>query len=131
MIKKLFWLWLIVVIVINIIPIGNAANKSLNTNKLGRFRYDYLAHTAIFLCFGFIWIVGSIMRVQWFKTYPLLKFYSIVFVAAIALESIQYIIPWRSFNPMDLIANLLGAVLGLAVAVLMKFTLPGSELGSY
>jgi len=114
-------LWLITLTIVNVIPLGRETSRSLSGNKVWRFRYDYLAHTAIFLCFGFIWIVGSIMRVQWFKSYSLLKYYSIVFASAIALESIQYVVPWRTFNPMDLTANLVGAALGLGVAVLVEF----------
>ncbi|NLK50018.1 MAG: VanZ family protein [Candidatus Cloacimonetes bacterium] len=119
--KTLFWLWLITLTIVNVIPLGRETSRSLSSNKVWRFRYDYLVHAGTFLSFGFIWILGSIMRVQWFKTYPLLKFYTIVFAAAIVLESLQYVVPWRTFSPMDLIANLVGAALGMGVAVLIRY----------
>jgi len=37
----------------------------------------------------------------------------IVFVSAIGLELLQIIIPYRTFNPMDMIANLFGAILSM------------------
>lgn len=46
-----------------------------------------------------------------------MKYFGIVIFAAIGLEGLQYIVPWRSFNPNDLIANLAGAILSFGVAL--------------
>lgn len=110
MIKKMFWLWLLVLIVINVIPIGN---KSLNRNMLWVFRLDYLAHSIMILCFAFIWVLAAIHHVRIFKQYDALKYSAIVLAAGICLELLQLAVPWRSFNPVDMIYNLGGAILAI------------------
>jgi uncharacterized membrane protein len=110
LIKNLFWLWLLVLIVINVIPIGN---KSLNRNMLWVFRLDYLAHSIMILCFAFIWVLAAIHHVRIFKQYDALKYSAIVLAAGICLELLQLAVPWRSFNPVDMIYNLGGAILAI------------------
>ncbi|HNX03725.1 MAG TPA: VanZ family protein, partial [Candidatus Cloacimonas sp.] len=109
-IKWLFWGWLIVVLVINVVPLGNELNRDL-TAKRFIFRLDYVVHSLTFLAFAWIWVFGKIKNVRWYKSYEVLKFCGIVFVSAIGVELLQIIIPYRTFNPMDMMANLFGAIL--------------------
>jgi len=46
----------------------------------------------------------------------------IVIPAAILFELIQYLLPYRAFNPWDLVSNLFGAILGLGLIVLVSKT---------
>jgi hypothetical protein len=48
-VKRLFWLWLLILIVLNIIPLSSEVNRSLSRNMVFDFRLDYLAHTAMML----------------------------------------------------------------------------------
>jgi VanZ family protein len=118
LIKNLFWLWLLVLIVINVIPIGNNTNQSLNRNMLWVFRLDYLAHSIMILCFAFIWVLAAIHHVRIFKQYDALKYSAIVLAAGICLELLQLAVPWRSFNPVDMIYNLGGATMAIGFIAL-------------
>ncbi|MFA6691733.1 MAG: hypothetical protein WCR98_07130, partial [Saccharofermentanales bacterium] len=58
--------------------------------------------------------------VTWFTRYEALKYALIVVFAGIGLEFLQLLVPWRSFNPVDMVYNMMGAGLvvvfvGLAV----------------
>ena len=107
----LFWGWLIVVLALNVVPLGNETNRSLSSNKLFKFRLDYVVHSLTFLVFAWIWVLGKIKDVCWFESYEVLKFGGIVFVAAVWIELLQIFVPYRTFNPMDMIANIFGAIL--------------------
>lgn len=117
MIKKVFWLWLIILIVINVIPIGNGNSKSMSGNKIFSFRLDYLIHANMILLFAPIWVLGKLRKVKWFAEYEVLKYCGIVLLAGICLELLQLLVPWRTFNPTDMIYNLggTGLVIGFVV----------------
>ncbi|MDD4148189.1 MAG: VanZ family protein [Candidatus Cloacimonetes bacterium] len=120
MTKKLFWLWLLVLIVVNLIPIGNDTNQSLSRNRLWVFRLDYLAHAIMILCFALIRIWGALHNVRWFKRCDALKYSAIVLASGVCLELLQLGVPWRSFNPTDMIYNLGGAVLAIVFIMLSE-----------
>ena len=110
--KWLFWGWLIMVLILNVVPLGNELNQDLTTKRFV-FRLDYVVHSLTFLVFAWIWVLGKIKNVCWFESYEVLKFGGIVFVSAMVIELLQIFVPYRTFNPMDMIANLFGAILTL------------------
>ena len=110
-VRWLFWGWLIVVLILNVVPLGNETNRSLSSNKIFQFRLDYVMHSLTFLVFAWIWVLGKIKDVCWFGSNEVSKFEGIVFVAAMGIELLQIFIPYRTFNPMDMMANLFGATL--------------------
>jgi len=107
--RWLFWGWLIVVLILNVVPLGNKLNQDLTSRFV--FRLDYVVHSLTFLIFAWIWVLGKIKNVSWFESYEVLKFGGIVFVSAMGIELLQIFVPYRTFNPMDMIANLFGAIL--------------------
>ncbi len=111
--KWLFWGWLMVVLILNVVPLGNETNRGLSGNKIFQFRLDYVVHSLTFLVFAWIWVLGKIKNVSWFESYEVLKFGGIVFVSALVIELLQIFLPYRTFNPMDMMANLVGAILTL------------------
>lgn len=114
MVKKLVLLWLVVLIIVNIIPIGNEPNQSLSGNKLLVFRLDYLAHSIMILVFAWIWVLGRVLGI---RVLSVLEFSLIVLAAAVGLEVLQLLVPWRSFNVVDMFYNLVGAGVGVLVVV--------------
>ncbi len=56
-----------------------------------------------------------------FSQNSILKYLLIVGGSAILFECIQYFLPYRTFNPMDLISNLTGAIIG---AIIISFFIP-------
>ncbi len=111
--RYFFWFWLLALLILNIVPLGDDTNQSLSGNKIFAFRLDYLVHAATFLVFAWIYLLGIILKGTEFSSVGVLSFAMVVISAAIGFELIQYVIPWRSFNPVDLMYNVLGAVLSI------------------
>ena len=111
-VKWTFWGWLIVVLALNVVPLGNELNQDLTTKRF-IFRLDYIVHSLTFFVFAWIWVFGKIKDVCWFYSYEVLKFGGIVFVSAMGIELLQIFVPYRTFNPMDMMANLFGVILTL------------------
>ena len=111
--KLLFWGWLILVVILNVVPLENETNRSLSSNKIFQFRLDYVVHSLSFLVFAWIWVLGKIKDVCWFESYEVLKFGGIIFVWVVGIELLQIFVPYRTFNPIDMMANLVGAILTL------------------
>ena len=109
-VRWIFWGWLIIVVFLNVVPLGNEINRDL-TAKRFIFRLDYVVHSLTFLAFAWVWVFGKVKNVCWYESYEVLKFGGIVFVSAVGVELLQIFIPYRTFNPLDMMANLFGAIL--------------------
>lgn len=104
-----------VVFLLHIIPTGRA---SLNKIEILSFRADYLLHTAVLLPWMIlVWlhinkeeVTGSLLKqiILWFIAGLLLATFS---------EGIQYWLPYRSFNVMDVIFNVSGVALGALIFI--------------
>lgn len=121
LIRKFFWFWLLAIFIINAIPLGNEVHQSLSGSSLWGFRFDYLAHLAMMLIFTIIWVMGKNRNVNWFASYETLKYIIVVVAAGIGLELIQLALPWRAFNPMDMLSNLIGAGLATLIILILNF----------
>lgn len=119
--KKLFWYWLIILLVINVIPLGNDLNTVIHKPSVFKFRLDYLIHFCSFLIFIPLYFIEVRRGGPIFSKKPVLKYIFIVGSSAILFESIQYFLPYRTFNPMDLISNLTGAIIG---TIIISFFIP-------
>ena len=82
---------------------------------------DYLFHFATTLVFAIIWVVGKSRNVVWFAKHETLKYIIVVVAAGIGLELIQLALPWRAFNPMDMLSNLIGAGLATLIILILNF----------
>jgi len=118
--KKLFWYWLIILLVINVIPLGNDINKIIH-KPVFKFRLDYLIHFISFLIFIPLCFIDIKRGGPIFSKKTVLKYLLIVGGSAILFECIQYFLPYRTFNPMDLISNLTGAIIG---TIIISFFIP-------
>ena len=108
--------YVLLILALHIVPTG-FSGIALNELEVVIFRADYLLHTAVFLPWMIlIWlylneknIVGS-TRLK----YAILWLCTGVFLAVFA-EGIQYWIPYRGFNVMDIVYNVLGVFLGCVI----------------
>jgi glycopeptide antibiotics resistance protein len=83
----------------------------LNQSHVLSFRTDYLLHTVLFLP----WIVLArfyVYRSPERLMYRIILWITFGLILAIGSEAIQYWLPYRSFNIIDLYFNLLGIALG-------------------
>lgn len=111
--KILFWSWFFILLILNVIPLGNETNQRLNV-ELFSFRLDYLVHATSVLVFAWILLL---VKVLGFRSFKVSEFTILVFVCAVGFELIQFFIPWRTFNPVDMAYNVFGA----CIATLFNF----------
>lgn len=90
----------------------NGSGSALNHTYVVKIRLDYLVHAAVYLPWAvLVWLaVGPWIRSSVARIY-LWIILSLIFAAS--LEIIQRFLPYRAYNINDLIANILGLVLGL------------------
>jgi glycopeptide antibiotics resistance protein len=111
--KKLTLAYSLLLVLLAILPI-NSGDSALNNNYILSLRLDYLVHFAVFIP----WVV----LVWWatgvsFRSEPLKAFGWIAagIMLAVFTEAVQYLLSYRSFNINDLVANIIGIVLGSVV----------------
>jgi len=93
-----------------VLPLNDAKTSFLTDTYVVKIRLDYLVHTAIF--FPFILLIKlayPVARVLWIITL------GIIFAGF--CEGIQYLLPYRSFNINDLLANVIGIMLGILLII--------------
>ncbi|HZK08108.1 MAG TPA: VanZ family protein [Bacteroidales bacterium] len=100
--RTLLLIYLIAIVVLVAIPVGNENVKSLNSIFLLRLRGDYIVHMLLFVPWCFLKPGLDLSKWWWLLA-------GVAF--ALAAESLQYFIPYRAFNINDMIANALGVVL--------------------
>lgn len=110
--KYFFWIWLITIFVLSSLP--NIPTQTINVWD-EPFRLDYLEHFLVFGGLSGFYIVwkADINGVIQLKEHALTIILLILFAAADEIHQIW--IPGRSFNPLDLIYNVLGLITFLIV----------------
>jgi len=127
-------LYISVLALLHVLPLGGG---DLSAMKIILFRADYLLHSLVFLpwmFFGWFRPGGSgaahmtIVRGQTQTSYPhrqmnfpLYRWLALGAVLAVGLEGAQYLLPYRSFNPMDAVYNLLGVMTGWGALMVLRF----------
>jgi hypothetical protein len=71
--KKFFWYWLIILLVINVIPFGNDIDKIIH-KPVFKFRLDYLIQFCSFLVCTPIYLIAMRKGSPIFSQNPVLKY---------------------------------------------------------
>ena len=116
-IKLLFYGYTILLFLIAVLPL-NSSGSAINHTFVVSIRLDYLLHCAIFIPWVYLLqrFTRLNLRIVSLKTLG----WMIVGVSfALAMEAIQYILPYRAFNINDLLANGLGVVMGFSILLIV------------
>ena len=117
--RILFLFYCIALLLLAILPI-NGVSSPLNHTFIVKIRLDYLFHSLVFipwmLIISFAFSYGN--RSKKISYIPIWLFYGLL--AAFITEGIQYFLPYRSFNINDLLANLIGVILGISLLPLIR-----------
>lgn len=111
--KLIAYLFLVFLIILMIIPIGNTTSLINNTFVIG-FRGDYILHTLIYLPWMF---VGRLLLDYKLNTYLWLV---LGLIMIFGLEYIQILLPYRGFNINDIIAGAIGVILSFVISAFTK-----------
>lgn len=106
-------------LLVNVVPIGNSS-ESLNANKIFSLRLDYILHSLIWLSFAWLWVLTRIWNLRFFVHHELLKYTMLIYSFAIICEYLQKLVPYRSFNPWDLLYNVIGASMSMIFILISR-----------
>ena len=106
-------IWFTVILFLSILPSSTSDTLALEGFEM---RLDYLLHFLIYFPIGFAmmrWNKGDRKSKEVIYTIILLLFFSMV------PELLQYFIPYRTFNPFDLLFNMAGTIVGCLTVILI------------
>jgi glycopeptide antibiotics resistance protein len=112
-----FSVYVFAILLLIALPI-NSKESALNNTYVFQLRTDYLGHAILFL--PWMWLTPIAIGAQKnFKVTTPLWFVGGIAFAALT-EGIQYLLPYRSFNFNDVIANSSGVLLGAALMLIFS-----------
>ena len=97
--------------IVSVIPHGSEGQTAL----FASIGLDKIAHFIGFACLSVL-AFGTCKQLSF---WPGVRVAAYVLIFGIAIEFIQYYIPYRTFNPVDIFANLSGVVFGVFLWVLL------------
>lgn len=107
--------YIILIILLIILPI-NGRETRINHTYILKLRLDYIFHALLFTPWMFFYDVVKFYTI--FKNFKLFAWFCNGILFCIFSEVLQYIVPYRTFNINDMIANCIGIVLGLMIFIL-------------
>lgn len=96
------------------LPLNSASSKTLGNVFVVRIRLDYLLHSLLFIP----WVILYLKAFRPAGLNEKLLIFAKGLLMAFATEGVQYFLTYRSYNINDLLANLLGVLLGTSVLLL-------------
>jgi glycopeptide antibiotics resistance protein len=108
-IKIITYIYIIALLLATVLPINGSG--VLSNNYTLSIRWDYLLHTLVYVP------VPILMNVV-VKNRGKVIFFSILIAAG--LEFLQMVIPFRSFNVNDLMANMIGVAMGITLLLAVR-----------
>ena len=103
LVNILFVVWSVLILFASIIPLSQEKHFELGGSI---FRLDYIEHFTVFFILGSLYVFRTKLQLK-------ISEISLLIIYATFTETIQLIIPGRTFNPMDLAYNILGLVFSI------------------
>jgi glycopeptide antibiotics resistance protein len=104
--KLLLYAYILAILALVALPLNTASE--LNNITILQLRGDYFFHILMFLPWVFFSGVFNIKKIYWVL---------IGLLFAAGSEALQYLLPYRALNVNDLIANVIGVLVGFAISI--------------
>ncbi len=105
-----FLFWFLVILVLSVIPDNSPAKIEAGGFQM---RLDYLMHFGVYFPLGFF-LKKSTLSIRHYI------FVLLLLVVTAVPETLQLFVPYRTFNPIDLLFNLIGAVSGFLFGFIVR-----------
>lgn len=116
--KTMFWVIISAIILQSVAPINNA-NSKLNNTFLFSIRMDYFLHVLMFLSLSVLYKLAYFQKGN-FSLLMEYGYFAILLSMAVILEVLQLVVPYRSFNINDMVANVMGVIISIPVVLLIR-----------
>ena len=110
LLKNIFLVYVVFIMLLAIAPLGNSG--VLNKTTILSFRADHILHVLQFIPWAFFCVKINQGNTKYL---PLWFLWGIFF--AVVSEGVQYLLPYRSFNISDMLANGIGVAAGFVIFV--------------
>jgi hypothetical protein len=120
--RFIFWLGYILILVVAVIPIHNDLHKKTISIITIDFHVDQILHAVVYLLICLYYKTGKYFNWPLFIKNAFPKFLFLIILLATITEILQLFIPYRTFNPYDLLANIIGSFLGIIIIKYVKMT---------
>jgi len=118
--RAVFWTGYSAMIIFSFIPvIGDLHSITLNIVSV-KLHFDQLLHTLVYFLICSYYSAGIWLRISLFNKNSLRKFLAALLFLAVITELLQIMVPSRSFNPVDIAANIAGIGTGLIVIISVR-----------
>jgi len=107
--KLLLYAYILAILALVALPLNTASE--LNNITILQLRGDYFFHILMFLPWAFFSGVFNIKKSYWLL---------IGLLFAAGSEALQYLLPYRAYNVNDLLANILGILVGFTLVFLIN-----------
>lgn len=118
--KYIFWVGYFAVLITTFLPVKGGLNKIYIGPGSFRIRLDHLLHFFVYFLICMYFLLGQYIALTLFKTNSLLKFTLLILLLGTITELAQLWVPQRTFNVFDLVSNLVGVVIGVAVIKMVQ-----------
>lgn len=117
--RNLTYIYIVALFLVSMLPINgkdSAINKIYFTSA--EIRLDYLLHSILLVP----WMP---LRILYEKTSRsvIFQWLSMGMMLAVSVEAVQYILPYRTYNIIDLLANIIGVFIGLLLWTAINYLL--------
>ena len=102
--------YLTLLVLATVLPI-NGTESALNNNYTLNIRWDYLLHALAYIPIPVL--LKYLVKPYW-------QIIAASLLIAAALEAFQLLLPDRAFNANDLLANIIGVVMGIILVVIIR-----------
>ena len=103
--------YVIAILILSLAPTNSNSKVNLSSTSILSIHSDYLLHALLF----FPWMVLTHLRWKEKGLWFYMKALGVGLLLAVLSEGVQYVLPYRSFNVVDLAANSLGIVVGALI----------------
>ena len=123
--RYITYIYLLILLLGSVLPI-NSGSSALNDNYTLHIRWDYLLHALVYMPLPALLVLGMPVRLSRqidLKSGKMCLIMLIIFLSVIIpvlFELVQKILPFRTFNINDLMANMAGVILGITVTLIFR-----------
>lgn len=113
--RSVFWIGYIFVLLTTFIPIAGALNRIKIGPEAFHIRLDHLLHLLVYFLICMYFLFGIMKGFKLFRGNSFYKFIFVTIFLGIVTEGVQLWVPERAFNVFDMVANVSGIIIGVAV----------------
>lgn len=112
--RIIFWIGYFTVLVISLIPLKRINfDKIIIESQVFYLRLDHFLHFSAYFLICVYYLIGWLKGFSLFYPSSLWRFFILVLILAVVSELVQLWVPDRAFNVFDMLANVLGLILGI------------------